>query len=502
MNDNTIIDYRTGENGKGIRLNIADIETLLFLFEHKLISQTQLYEFYILFKNIHYDSFRKRMSKFVKNKIIQFKKYEFNKKKSGIVKNLILLDTEGYEILYAAGLLKRKQEDYQNPTNWDRILATKEVVLHAIKEEAQRAGVLFGIEHQHPYVFQKEKAIKLIQEDDLIDGNMILSKGQKPIYFNWNPIIPRKIPKGTPYSSSGYDVMFRIDADYEINPDWILGFDEQILNIEIDTGYRTLVREENSKSRSVDEQLKRYINLANYFSKFKIELSVLYVYLDDSIPFRKNYGRKTQRIKNFKQKMIEEEVIRDSSLNIYVCSLDRSQNVIRNLLSVFHNEQSQKSIIKQLLIELFNYLKLDSKYKVSYFNKEKINHFYPLSSQSIEQALYITWKEGNQISERFLIPIPIIEGDIRSQNKAQHLSEQLNGNKQNWGLPYDSKVLMVYPDRESMKGDILRDDIVSNSVCVTNLEELRKYQSKEQQINFYDVTRRGEIAFEDATKCD
>lgn len=490
MNKNTIIDFRTGNNGKGIRLNRADIETLLFLFEHKLISQTQLYEFYILFKGMHYDSFRKRMSKFAKNKIIQFKRYEFTKKKNGIAKDLILLDVEGYEILYAAGFLKEEREEYQNWTNWDRTLATKEVVLQAFKFEMLRTGVLFGVENRHLYVSPKAP-----QRQDTFSGKLALYKNQPPLYFSWNPAVFNKAPHNIFYSSPSYRGILPVDVE----PDWILGLDRRFINIEIDMGYRTLIGEEGSNTKSVDELIREYVELSH---KFPIELSILYIYLDDSIPFRKNYGRKIQRIKNFKQKIMDDKDIRDSSLNIYVVSLERSENVLKNLLSIFHGEQSKLSILQQTLAGISNSLNEDADYSISRLAGEHIHRLYPLTKDLIDEALLVTRKEGNQKSERILIPAVILEGDIRSHNDIQKLSHELKVNKMMWGLPYDTKVLMIYPDKESMMNDILRDDLEQNSICLTNMEDIKKYSETNQPIKLYDITRRGEISFEHATRCD
>lgn len=495
----TIIDFRTDTNGKGVRLNRADLETLLFLFEHKLVSQTQLYEFYSLFKHIHYDSFRKRMSKFAKNKIIQIKKYEFTKKKSGIVKNLILLDIEGYEILYAAGFLDEGKEEFLNWTNWDRTIATKEVVIEAIKSDVLRTGVLFGGEHRHLYIFNKDKALNqnLIEESDLLKGKMIYKKGEPPIYLSWQPL-KSKFLSNVLYSASTYELVFN-NLKPEIEPDWILGINQHIINIEIDLGYRTLIKVGDSETTSVDELLKKYVRLSKRHPQLKH--NILYVYLDDSIPLRKNYGRKIQRIKNFKQRIMDDE-IRQSSLNIFVLSLERSKAVLNNLLSIFRGEQSKRLIRKQVVTDLINNLNVNNGYSVLHLAGEQVHRLYPSSNKRINEAVLIRWKEEHQLMNRVLIPVVALEGDIRTQDYVQRLSLDLKLKKSAWGLPYDTKILMIYPDRDSMKNDIIRDDIELSSVCITNLEDMKIYESTNQPIKFYDITRKGEISFDEATRCD
>jgi hypothetical protein len=496
-----VIDYRTGNNAKGVRLTHADLETLLFLFEHKLISQTQLYEFYTLIKDIHYDSFRKRMNKFAKNGIIQFKKYEITKKRKGVVKNLILLDTKGYEILYAAGLLERMDNPYQNRTNWDRLLATKEVVLQAIKLDMQRTGLLIGGDNKHLYILQKEKALKqnLIKEEDIRKEKMILHEVKKPLVLNYDSK-PFVLKPNILYSFSSYRTMFP-NIEHHAEPDWILGINQNILNIEIDTGYRTLIKEE-SETISVDEQMKKYIELSEQFSSLKH--TVLYIYMDDSFPFRKNYGRKTQRIKNFKQFIMQEEKIRNSSLNIFVSSLERSKYILGHLLSCFRGILNKEKMLREAMTCLMETLEAEHKYTILHFkNREEIirNFSLPAYQLSVDELLSITWKDGDQPKERVLIPFVLFEGDVRSQDEVQLLSKQLKENKLIWGLPDDSKILIIYPDQNSMKGDILRNDIPNDSVCFSNMEDLKRYCSSNQPLKLYDITRKGEWPFEYATRC-
>ncbi|WP_121616795.1 hypothetical protein [Virgibacillus halodenitrificans] len=499
MNNNTIIEYITDKKtGKGIRFNRADVETLLFLFEHKLISQNQLYEFYILFKDIHYDSFRKRMNKFAKNKIIQFKRYEFTKKKNGVVKNLILLDVNGFQILYAAGFLSKEQESYEIRTNWDRALATKEVVLQTIKSDISRTGALFGVENKHLYISHKIKSLEqgFIQEKDVLNGKLTLNKNGS-IFSDLDPVIFDRLPNDLLFSLPTYKLILPISKEIEIEPDWILGINNNFINFELDAGYRTLVKEDNSDTKSVDELLKEYLKLLNRNPEMK--MNILYIYLDDSYPFRKNYGRKIQRIKNFKQKIMDDEEIRESPLNIYVLSLERSENALKNLLPVLRGEQSKTYILKQSVTCITNLLKLDNRYSISHLYGELFHQHFPLAKELIDEVLLINWEENYKKFERVLIPIVVFEGDVHSQHIVNQLSEEIKNNKMKWGLPYDTKVLVIYPNRESMENDVLRDDIVQHSVCLTNMEDIKTYHSTNQPIKLYDITRKGEIPFEDAT---
>ncbi|MEX3623640.1 hypothetical protein [Viridibacillus arvi] len=500
-----VINYQTGINEQGLRLNRADVESLLFLFEHKLISQPQLFQFYTLIKSIHYDSFRKRIGKFANLGLVQIKKYSISKKRKGVETNLIQLTTKGHWLLKEAGFLNDSTfEINQQGAKWDRSLAIKEVVLHAIKSEGQQHGVVIGGENKHLYLFQKERAARLNligkADDEFPHNTVFISAEQFPLEENTSSDEKSFVLKpNILYSFRSFIDMFpNVNHESVVEPDWILGINNNLLNIEVDTGYRTFVKGEanNGETITIEEQMKKYVQLVE---KYPLQHTVLYVYLDDSFSFKKNYGKKIQKIRNFKQLIMNDELMKNSPLEIYVLSLESSRNAIETLLRLYRGDITDESLINDTFIYLSNKYLIQGKYSsrlLSSNNARELHYLIPMEELNLHKLFYFSASEGGRV-EKILIPIPMYEGNVRNQYHLQQLSIQLKENKLKWGLPDDSKILAIYPNKDSMDKDIFRSDIANEQVILCNLENLAVTDNNSI---FYDTTRKGEMSFDEATR--
>lgn len=508
--ENTIIKYITGPNGKGLKLNRADVETLLFLFEHKLISQPQLFQFYSLIKAIHYDSFRKKVNKFAKLGLIQLKKYVIKKKRKGVETTLIQLTEKGFWLLKKAGYLNNTSFDInQIGMKWDRTLAIKEIVLHAIKAEGMKKGVVTGGQNKHLYLFDKKKATALNlvtnAEYDLPPNTVTICSNE--FSEDMTKISSEKIvdsfvlKRDILYSFNSITQMFPNDShENMLEPDWILGLNNNLLDIEVDTGYRTFVNGEEiielGKAVTIEERMNQYIQL---HENYPLNHTVIYVYLDDSFLFKKNYGKKLQRIRNLKKIIMNVDSIRESPLDIYVISLESSKNVVETLFHLFRGDISDEGLIEDAFKEISSKSEINAHYTnqlLSIENARQLNYLIPQEELRIQKLFYFyALKNGKRI-EKVLIPIPMYEGNVRSQALLQHLSNLLKENKLKWGLPDDSKILAIYPNKEAMDRDIFRSDAVKEQIILCNLEELKF----DKYCKFYDINRKGEMSFNEATR--
>jgi hypothetical protein len=507
------IKFITGKNAQGLYLENADIQTLLFLNEQKLISQMQLYEFYKLFKHVHYDSFRKRMRKFEEKGIIQKRKYVLMRK-NGFRLDLLRITPKGASILIEAGLLSKASGSYEPKKNYDHVLGTKEVVIQAIRHEAEQTGFMLGGGGEHLFLFNNKAPNDQLKTSQFLN----IPSGNIRIYENEDLGVNQQIQRGeqrfrlinTLYSFDPYRYRYLDEnRNHFIIPDWVFGFSDGInnyrINIEVDTGSEKFKKGESDERLnivSIEAKIENYIKLAKLYPRNKH--FILIAHLDNSITVKGDYGRKISRIKNFKQRIIGVQGFLDSPLEIYVFPIARSKKVVGHILESIKGKYSEESLLQQAIRALINNPYLIKQYKIDVIESHEGLKAKNILATKLDYTVpgIITFTERypqnpHDIFEQSFIPVILFEGDVRSQDKLVYLSEQVEKHQYSW--PKNTKILAIYPDKDSMMGDILRSDVLEKHVYLSNLEDLSTY-TKTDDVNttriLYNVKRKDDLPFE------
>lgn len=299
LEDVTVIK---GKGRSRLEVKVEDILLLIYLENHRLLTTGQLYRYFteVLEEKMHTNSFKNRMRRFEEFKLVR--SANFAEKFDGerfkyfsigsvgvdlLIKNRILLEDYNKNQIYQ--LLEKKNKLH--------FLFTQEVVLNVMCFIKEKMAL--------PQYNQYSETIKYTSLSPAkAPYEMWIQKTSKPIsMFN----------KGARHANAA---QFRNNNQhYEkkngdwvsiIRPDWILkrefiDQEQKIrhLNIELDTGTEPLDQ--------LEEKIWRYCILAEQDSD--IQHGVLIVLPDESFSKRTKYGDRSQRIKNIKEKILNDPLI-------------------------------------------------------------------------------------------------------------------------------------------------------------------------------------------------
>ena len=469
---------------------------LLFLFEHKLMTQYQLYSFYrLVHPNIIYDSFRHRVDKFIKHDLLQQKKYSLSQKKNGVRQKLLQLTEKGHWFLIEAGYLPRASEfDVMVPgPKWDMTLALKEQILHAINAESSLSGTIVGGKYQNLYLLnhhnnQSEYKKRTIYAEDYPQfSEKVDTYEQEALSASHDHVL-----------HSAEDISYllpQIKGDLPIKPNWLFKVGNELIVIEIDSGYGKIgaalnkedIANNNATAETIKEKLIHYASFAYALNqRLNLKVNLLYLYLDDSFPFRRPYGNKIYKVRTFKQNFLNPDNVAHDFLtvphvfDVYVYSLERGQAIIQSLLKNVHGKGNAQEVISQTISYIQQTLP-DSKL-LSPITAEELRYSIPFEELGIDSIILYNDTEG---LEKALVLFPMTEGRIYTQHELVTLTGQIKANKHRWLLPESTKVLCVYEKEEDMYGDVLANSYIDkDSILLCNLEELS--QSSAETLIFYD----------------
>jgi hypothetical protein len=480
------VKYITDSNDKGVYLTDSDMHLLLFLYEQRLLAQTQLYEFYKLFHQpMTYNAFCNRLARLDEHKIIRRTRYELVRK-SGLFLYLVEISPIGTELLYNAGYLNKKIWNKAAKTNVEHTLGIKQSVLEAFKIKANQQGYLLGGGGEYLYIFDPEriereilstglstrqKALKLYKNDDI---------GQNPLTpreRSENALLERREGILISYSYTDYrrEIEEQIRADEnktdeikkkeieeirKLVPDWILKQNTNTYDIEFDTG--------TEKVSTIQNKIENYISLNRID---KQDHTVLFISLDNSITTRTVSDIQTARLSDIKRQLMIETSLRDENLNVYVFPLERTSAVMQRLLNGTY-------IGEKRAITLF-YNQVKTQYNVKPTNMEILKKLgvyrIQFDDYRISYALYVEQKEP------FLIlPFYLKEGDIRSMDKFCYFIEKVYALE----LPYGTRVVGIYETKEEMENDIQRIEVDNyhQVVLLYNLEDGMFYDAVTKEL--------------------
>lgn len=519
------VKYITGVNSQGLVLTDADLMLLLFIYEHKLLTQKQAYAFYQMInpngnsmqskhgnqeeekkKAIYlYRAFCNRLNKFEKASLIKRTRYEIVQN-TVIGLNLIELHPKGIEVLYLAGLIDNKNMPRIPKLNLEHTMGIKQSVIEALKVVYGNEGYSVGVSSRSNrknqlsyflYIYDTEEAYYLIGEEpsDYKQTKLTFYKGEN---VGRNPRRPYQWPLKEEFISykdvvwHSYSVIqdYLIERelveefDLPLQPDWILSQDENTFDIEFDTG-----------SENIEVLL---LKIDNYIELNNLDGSnhtVCIITLDNSIPTRKFTDVQIERISNLKDLLVypegywivEKDVngksvksvtkdmgkasdrkilnLREEDLNVYVFSLERANAIYTKLLN--NDYLKHDEVFKTFYIQQQNNLHLQpaSKEEFSEFGLYGIAQFdYPFEN------IYFN-RHNNDL--HLLIPVQLKEGDVKSMDCfgyfCRNVMERISGFK---GGEY-ATVVGIYETEDELLHDISSQQVQKYSAaaklyCIEN----------------------------------
>lgn len=501
--------YITGFNDKGIYLTEYDLNMMLFLYEHRLLSQKQLFEFYLLqLENYNYNSFCNRLNKLEKEGIIKRTRYDLIRR-NGIFMYLVELEKKGLDILYLSGYLKKSYSQRVPTSNYEHFLGIKQSVIEAYKVlKDDIFGFAIGVNtsqggtgevNDFVYVFDKDKAYEIT---GISSGNkkevLSIFKNEE---FGVNPEQPRKrieneyiAYKRAALTSYGHITNYFRDQGYPddyvtgLYPDWMIIHNKNVYDIEFDTG-----------SERYETLLKKIVNYMELNKKDKHKHIVFIISLDDSMTLRNVTEVQTERLSILKDKIMtgiidkktkqneEDNLVtpgynfRKDNLDVYVFPLGRTSEIYNKVMKKKRNagkNSDENLAIKEFFHQNKNTLKLNPIIDDADKRRHNINR-----TKFEEYDLPLFLFESTKYHEPMLfIPFYLEEGNVRTMDKFCYFGEKIhNGNELN---SIYTKAVGIYQTKEEMIHDILSVEGINNA------DSLLFYCLDEQR--FYDVINKEE----------
>ncbi|WP_430788404.1 replication-relaxation family protein [Virgibacillus flavescens] len=284
--------YYLGENGKGVKLKEFELEMLKFLFQQKLLTSKQLYTYFNYFSDLSYNTFRNKIWRWSKYKVIKMKNITL-KKRWGNEANIITIGTNGIKILISEGYLPESFSTTSVKSNfsiynYDHYFGTQQTVLNTILRLKT-----YGVD------------IDSIRPSDF----------------------PLEMHENSQY----------------IVPDWILRSENKLLLIETDMG--------NEPLGTLVDKVKRYVEIKKNYPDY--EFIVLFVLIDDSLNTQKIYKNNGEkRLANMKKVFLNLNLIHDLNFSLNVSHLKQSAKIAENLLLDSKVSSRQLMIAQKSLEEL------------------------------------------------------------------------------------------------------------------------------------------------------
>lgn len=477
------LKYITGFNDQGIYMNESELTMLLFLYEHRLLTQRQLYEMFILNKqntNYTYNSFCNRLTKFEKLGVIKRSKYELIRRNS-VFMYLVEVDQKGIEILYYAGYLENPYSQRIPKGNYEHLLGIKQSVIEAYKVLISEFGFAVGISSSRGfkkgisdflYILDQDRAAEIGGTKDTNTRQEVLKLYKSDEYGN-NPRLPRNRPensfkkyKGTVLTSYNHITNYFRDFDLPedfvkgLFPDWMLTQQKNTFDIEFDTG--------SEQFDIIKMKMDNYIELNQ---KDRQKHTVFFISLDDSITTRGLTEVQTSRLAALKDYLMVNS-LRKKDLDVYLFPLGRTQSVYKRVMLSTHLDN--KEVLREFVKQNAQRLKLAHLNSIELLNK---NGIYRTRFEEYNASMFL---QANHLAESItLLPFHLKEGDIRTMDEFCYFGRKINGGeniKSEFPIGYTFAV-GIYETKEELLNDIINSEGIScsKSILLYCLEDQKFY---------------------------
>lgn len=481
--------YITGFNEQGVYLNESELTTLLFLYEHKLLTQRQLYEFFTLTngnKEYNYNSFCNRLNKFEKLEVIKRTRYDLIRR-NGIYMNLVEIDPKGIELLYLSGYLENNFNQRIPKSNYEHLIGIKQSVIEAYKVLTNEFGFAVGVSSSRDNTKQTSNFLYIIDKEKSLDIAAIKSEAEerevlyvfKSEEYGVNPKGPRIRPetsllayKGAVLTSYNHITNYFRDRNLPedfvtgLYPDWMITQYSNTFDIEFDTG--------TEKFDIIRGKIDNYIELNNKDSQDHV---VFFISLDDTITTRNFTDVQIERLASLKHFLMING-LRGGELDVYLFPLGRTQAVYQK--AMLNEYMDYADVMRAFAIQNVKRLKL-----VPLNTPEllKENRIYRTNFDDYDATIFL---QANHLVEPItLMPFQLKEGDLRTMDEFCYFGGKIHGGE----LPHGyTKAVGIYETKEELLNDIISSEgkLYEGSLVLYCLEDQ----------NFYDVSTKSETSIE------
>ncbi|KOO48147.1 replication-relaxation family protein [Priestia koreensis] len=386
--------FSTGDNRKGVQITDGEIQTLLLLYNQRILTHPQMYEY---LKQIEpatkSETYRRRVSqKFTKYGIVIAEPYSLGQK--GFYFNYYRIGPKGLDILIQEGLISKQvsrnlPSRIANIKNLDHYLSIQQVVISTLSKG--------------------------------------LSQGE-----NFTSVAP--------YDFIGTDQMFENER---IVSDWVISHDDQHVLVELDMGTEALNR--------LEDKVKRY--RATSLDNPDRHYSVLFVEIDSSMNLRYGSPNRERRIGNIKKRLLYSKGLELENLDVYVITLERAAALATDLLVGKRPYTSQ--FIEQDTQLLMKNLSMNSKFGFTlhpildefvYIQSEN----YPTKADMVCELIN---DAGYKVETVMLVFLE--EGNLKSLARVDTLNEYV---KKGLTQITIQRIIAFYENREELENDIIGID--------------------------------------------
>ncbi|MEX3623563.1 hypothetical protein [Viridibacillus arvi] len=478
------IKYITGFNEQGVYLNESELTMLLFLYEHKLLTQKQLFEVFKLNEANHkygYNSFCNRLSKFEKLGVIKRTKYELIRRNS-IYMYLVEVDQKGIDILYYAGYLKNNFNQRIPKSNYEHLLGIKQSVIEAYKVLVDEYGFAIGVSSSRDntkgtteflYLLNQDKSYEIagIEEEPLKQELLHLYKAEE---LGTNPIRARERPENALFAYKGavltsYNHITNYFRDRNLPddfvkglyPDWMLSQHRNTFDIEFDTG--------TEKFDIIRMKMDNYMELNK---KDTQKHTVFFVSLDDSITTRGLTEIQTSRLAALKHFLMVNDSgssLREQELDVYLFPLARTQSVYKKVM--LNDFMGEREVLREFVRQNSQRLQLAHLNTIESLNKNRI---YRTNFDDYNASIFL---QTNHLAEPIiLMPFYIKEGDIKSMDEFCYFGGQIKRGELPNGY---TKAIGIYETKEELFNDIVSSEGIeyNESIMLYCLEDQKFYDA-------------------------
>lgn len=390
---------------KGVWLKERDIDLLRMLYIHGVLTKLQMYHYGTLVHQEKEDSMKRKFRRWRDKDILIYKKYGPKASK----KLYFELGAKGYEVLLNQGVINEipVPKEIKFPKNKDHFIGLRDVVVKILAES--------------------RKAKKHIRSF-------------------------------TPYE---YD--YKRDEKEEnafLRPDWILKTEDELFNIELDTG--------SEGHQKVKAKVESYVELAklNPLENHHVFISVIdnvdevFTYIDDG------YGlNRSGRVLNLKKVILDANAQIHSNLKFTVAQISRTHLIAKKWVLGdygYSKEEAEKEINR-----LVSAMNQNATFNYTFDTFMDASDFYlPEVKESLYGDSHIQLKSVTDEEDKVMIVKLMKEGDVACMDELGYLNQLKRDGRFKTKVDF---IVAIYQTNDEMEKDSL--DKYEN-VIFTNKELL------------------------------
>lgn len=384
--------YIFGKNRQGVSLSNQDLYVLKHLWNHRLMSTSQLIKVDTYFSKNHENTVRNKLRRWEKFELVVSGEYRFGQ--VGQKYKYYRIGTMGVDILFQEGLLT--EQDRKVPIkrffqvkNIDHAVATQEVVTDVL-------------------IRSKEKGAALDS-------------------YSWS-----NYPYHDKNSSTKSILLY---------PDWILVNGGYHVNLEIDSGSEQL--------SEIKDKINKYMEYSaqNPEQQHTVVISVI----DDTIRSNNEYGKdRSKRIAGIKHAIRDMPGLSESKLQVYVLSLARTASLI---LQLFAAEKPLHPFERVgVLNECVDTWTIQNEYFI-YEIESKTEDIYPNNMEnSLKGDAHLLFRDRGLEKDYHILAVVMEEGNVKDLDRLCFLTMFLN-QRRFTSTVY--KIIAIYQSEDEFTADII-----------------------------------------------